>query len=131
MSVEYRAILVISDFPMAPARLEQTLGLRGDHVQRKGAPGRYGRGPIKTNRWSLCSTADPAELLEVHLASLLARLAPVWSALVAVCSQYQTQLTCEIWLDGALSPIIEFDAEVVKRFAELNCSIGFDLYGYG
>ena len=125
------ASFTLTDFKCLPEEITSILGIMptktwkiGDLISPRGR--RY----YEFNGWRLQSELQDSAELEEHVVSVLTKLQPSRKALIELCSQYDSEISCVIYASDRDEqvPAIHFEPSIVKKISELNAAIDVDMY---
>jgi hypothetical protein len=94
-----------------------------DPRPRTGLP--YGEGV-----WHLDSGLGESDEFHDHLDALLARMRPSWTTFVDLGRRYDASVETAIYCLGAQGPLVQVLPDVSAAIAELDATLGFDLYAF-
>lgn len=118
----------LSDFDVDPDEITAYLGLAPTRAWRVGQQvSRPPALPARTSGWGIETPEDRETGTEVHLARLLGQLEPAWDRLVELGRRYAAGINLVAYVYDEV-PALYVSEEVVRRAAELNVSLGVDLY---
>jgi hypothetical protein len=78
--------------------------------------------------WILDSGLGEGDEFHDHLDALIARMRPAWAAFVDLGRRFDADVEAAIYLLGAQGPLVQVLPDVSAALAEMNATLGFDLY---
>ncbi|GFE69891.1 DUF4279 domain-containing protein [Chroococcus sp. FPU101] len=128
MKSEILVSLTLTGLDLKPDKITDKLRINPSKIWYKGDL-IYPKGKIcySNNGWSLKSNLESSSELEEHIQSIFKQLQPVWSVLKNLCSLYQTEINCVVYVSEQV-PSIHFNPEIIKQIHQLNAALDVDLY---
>jgi hypothetical protein len=125
---ERRAWYAVRGADVDPSDVESLTGIPADRSWRAGDP-RPRTGIARAEGlWLIFSGLGAGEEVHDHLDALLARMRPAWPAFADLGRRHEASVTVSIHCLEAQGPLVEVLPDVSAALAELNASLGFDLY---
>lgn len=120
----------ITDLDCDPEKMTERLRVQPTKIWRVGDErSKPGSGLIFENSgWRIESDLPRTKPVRDHVANLLQRMAPGWSALKQISAGYYIELALAITMRGGDRPELHFDAADIGKLAEVNAHIDVDLY---
>jgi len=78
--------------------------------------------------WEMDSGLAPCDEFDEHLDALFERLQPGWVALTVLGDQHEAWSTAAISCREAQGPLVQVEPRAAVAPAELNATLGFDIY---
>lgn len=110
-----------------PSEISERLGLLPSNAWQKGEPGKYGQ-KMNNSGWEFRSPLPKDEVfLDAHISALINVLESKKGEIGALQRQYEVGINCVGYYKIA-NPGFHLDSTLIKKCADLNLSIDFDLY---
>jgi hypothetical protein len=103
-------------------------GITPDRSWRTGDPKPRTGLPYSNGAWFIDSGLTAADEFHDHLDALLARMHSAWAVFVELGQRHEANIEAAIYCVEAQGPLVIVLPEVSAAIAELNASLGFDLY---
>jgi hypothetical protein len=87
--------------------------------------------PYREGAWIIDSGLEDDDEFPDHLDALLARMRPAWATFVDLGRRFEASVGAAIDLAEAQGPLVVVLPDVSAAIAELNATVGFDLYAAG
>jgi hypothetical protein len=113
-----------------PDEITRLTGIRPDASYRADDPHPRTGMPPGEGVWHLDSGLGESAEFHDHLDALLARMRPAWAAFVDLGRRYDARVEAAIYCLGATGPLIQVLPDVTAAIAELDATLGFDLYAF-
>jgi len=127
-----RAYFWAENFRCDPRVISDTLGLKPSNVSVAGVTPLTGGQVASRNSWWIDSqVTDPGAALDRHIARLLDLVGPRLSALRKKVVPLDTGINCVDYFPEYQGNSFHLSVELVRRLADLQLSVDFDLYGCG
>jgi hypothetical protein len=111
-----------------PEEITRLTGIAPDKAWHAGDPKPRTGIPQREGVWILDSGLGESEEFHVHLDALIARMRPAWTTFVDLGRRLDVDVEAAIYLLGAQGPLVQVLPDVSVALAELNATLGFDLY---
>jgi hypothetical protein len=111
-----------------PADITARTGLTPTKAWRVGDGRPHGGTAHSDNVWLLDSGRPRSDEFHDCLNALLALLRPSWPELVALGQEFAAEVGAAIYCYEAQGPLVQVSPEASAALAELNATLGFDLY---
>jgi hypothetical protein len=111
-----------------PDEVTRRTGIQPDQAWRAGDPKPRTGISQPEGAWFLNSGLGESDEFHDHLDALLARMRPAWATFVDLGRQYEADVEAAIYLLEAQGPLVQLLPDVSAALAELNATLGFDLY---
>lgn len=127
----------LAGFPYDPEEVTAATGVAPTKTWRRGdvvAETPRGVQRRRRNTWIVESDVpagadtDPGRALDLHLASVLDRLAPGAETLSRLGAEHDAAVLCTVAITGSTVPTISFDRATIRQVASLNAALDVDVY---
>lgn len=137
MKSEISVYFAFFGFDTDPDEITRIVGISPSRIRRVGDAVSYPPPPgkdaaqmprVKVSGWRIDSGLDPAADLPTQVRALLRRLQPAWASLTELGQRYEAAVECVVKSYGGDRPEIGFDKDLIQQVAQLNATLGVDLY---
>jgi hypothetical protein len=129
MEYEISAAFLLYNFDFDPDEITNLLKISPTKVKRIGdLINPKGTRRYTHNSWRIESKLQKSDGLEEHINSIFEQLQPSWQSLASLCSQYEAEISCIIYINSEQIPAIHFSKDIIRKVHELNAEIDVDLY---
>ena len=111
-----------------PQAISARTGIEPDQAWRAGEPRPRTGAPYAEGAWLLESGLPRSAEFHDHLDALIARLRPAWEAFIDLGRRHKASVGAAITSYGAQGPLVQVSPDVSAALAEINATLGFDLY---
>jgi len=127
---ENKVYFRLHDFEGEPDEITKKLLLNPTNSWKKGdvIPNRKGDIRRKQSTWELMSSRDVGDSIEDHLESLLNQIEKNQAVFKQMIKKYSSELSIVMYLYDDFNPGINLKPNIIKRIADLELEIDFDIY---
>lgn len=114
-----------------PEDLTAASGISPSSIARRGDKKRLVVGTYDYDLWEFESPLSEGYELEFHIRYLLDKLAErwtMWAQIAKDTDHYQLSMSTVMYLNPSSIPGCYFPEDLIRRLAEINCSLDIDLY---
>jgi hypothetical protein len=111
-----------------PRSITGQTGIEPDEARRAGDAKPRTGAPYAEGAWLLESGLPRSAEFHDHLDALIARLRPAWPTFVDLGRRYEASVGTAIYSYEAQGPLVQVLPDVSAALAEINATLGFDLY---